>query len=256
MAAYTGTALPLSSKGFAAAQAINECEAAALWSVLSVETSGCGYLNDRRPKILFERHFFSRLTHGKFDLSHPDISAPSAGGYGESGGHQYLRLGEAVQLDNESALRSASWGLGQIMGDNCKAAGFPTAAAMVTAMVASEDAQLKAVAAFIKANGMGPYMRNRDWANFARRYNGPNYAQNHYDTKLAQFYEKYSTGPMPDLMVRAAQVYLTFKGYNPGPIDGLKGQATTDAVIAFQRKMGLPASGLVDEKLLAALAKP
>ncbi len=44
-----------------------------LWAVLSVETSGCGYLPDKRPKILFERRVFSRLTGHRFDADDPDM---------------------------------------------------------------------------------------------------------------------------------------------------------------------------------------
>lgn len=255
MASFVGTALPLSPGGFFAAKDINNTEDAALWSILSVETSGCGYLPDRRPKILFERHYFSRLTKGRYDASHPDISAPSYGGYGEGGAHQYARLEAAIKLDKEAALKSASWGLGQIMGENYQAAGFISVDTMVEAMVDAEDAQLKCIVKFIEAKGMAPFLRKRDWTEFAKRYNGPKYAENHYDTKLQQFYEKYSAGPMPDLMVRAAQFYLTFKGYKPGPIDGLKGTTTTDAVKAFQAKIGAAQTGTIDEKLLAALAK-
>ena len=256
MPAFTGKASPLSPQGFFAAKDINDTEDATLWSILSVETSGCGYLPDRRPKILFERHYFSRLTKGRYDSSHPDISAPNYGGYGEGGAHQYSRLDTAIKLDKEAALKSASWGLGQIMGENFQAAGFISVTTMVDAMVATEDAQLKCIAKFIEAKGMAPFLRARDWAGFAKRYNGPNYAQNQYDTKLAQFYEQYSAGPMPDLLIRAAQFYLTFKGYKPGPIDGLKGTATTNAVKAFQAKTGVPQTGIIDQKLIDALAKP
>jgi hypothetical protein len=35
---------------------------------------------------------------------------------------------------------------------------------------------------------------NKDWAKFARGYNGPGYAQNAYDVKLAQAYEKNRNG--------------------------------------------------------------
>jgi hypothetical protein len=31
-----------------------------LWSVVVVETSGCGFLPDRRPRILFERRILVR----------------------------------------------------------------------------------------------------------------------------------------------------------------------------------------------------
>src|SRR5262249_21522773 len=51
-----------------------------LWTVLNVETSGCGSLSDRRPQILYERHVFHRLTGGRFDDG--DLSDSASGGYG------------------------------------------------------------------------------------------------------------------------------------------------------------------------------
>ncbi|MGG7377547.1 N-acetylmuramidase domain-containing protein, partial [Escherichia coli] len=42
-----------------------------MWAVIHVESSGAGYQADRRPKILFERHVFHRLTGGRFDAAHP-----------------------------------------------------------------------------------------------------------------------------------------------------------------------------------------
>jgi hypothetical protein len=253
MADFVGTALALSQDGFSSATAMNGIDAPALWAVLSVETSGCGYLADKRPKILFERHIFSRLTRGQYDHSHPDISAPTAGGYGASGANQYLRLQTAVQLNRDAALQSASWGLGQIMGENHAAAGYPDAGSMVAAMVASEDAQLGAMASFIKANGMGKHLQTQDWAGFARMYNGPNYASNNYDGLLQHFYARYSTGSPPDLTVRAAQIYLTYRGFNVGAIDGLIGANTVTAVKAFQASIGAAATGTIDAALIQKL---
>ena len=45
---------------------------------MAVETSGQGFLPNRRPQILFERHIFSTLTKRRFDASHPNISASTA----------------------------------------------------------------------------------------------------------------------------------------------------------------------------------
>ncbi|MEE8298899.1 MAG: N-acetylmuramidase domain-containing protein [Thermodesulfobacteriota bacterium] len=36
-------------------------------------------------------------------------------------------------------------------------------------------------------------LKKRDWANFARRYNGPGYKKNKYDEKLERAYNKYKT---------------------------------------------------------------
>ena len=254
MTVFTGPGTPLSTQGFTAATGLNGIEAAALWSVLSVETSGCGYLTDRRPKILFERHIFHRLTNGAYDASNPDISAPTAGGYGPMGSHQYDRLAVALPLDHAAALQSCSWGLGQVMGENYAAAGFSDEEAMVSAMVGTEDAQLHGMAAFIKANNMNSKLQSRDWAGFARMYNGPNYASNNYDTLLAQNYARFTSGPQPDLTIRAAQVYLTYKGYDVGGIDGVAGPKTTQAVKSFQAAQHLAITGVIDAGLIQQLA--
>ena len=254
MTDFVGTASALSQGGFSSATAMNGIDGPALWAVLSVETSGCGYLADKRPKILFERHIFSRLTNGQYDHDDPDISAPTAGGYGASGANQYLRLQAAVQLNRDAALKSASWGLGQIMGENYAAAGYSDVGGMVAAMVASEDAQLGAMASFIKANKMSSHLQTHDWAGFARLYNGPNYASNNYDGLLQHFCARYTSGSPPDLTVRAAQIYLTYRGFNVGAIDGLAGANTVAAVKPFQASIGAQATGTIDAGLLQKLS--
>src|SRR5437763_1168307 len=110
---FVGKSKALSQEGLDAASRALSVNAPEIWAVLAVETSGCGYLSDRRPPILFERHIFSRLTKGQFDTS--DVSNPQAGGYGPSGANQYLRLTNAIGLHRNAALESASWGLAQIM---------------------------------------------------------------------------------------------------------------------------------------------
>jgi hypothetical protein len=251
---FTGPGAPLTAAGVSAAGDIVRAGLPELWAVISVETSGCGFLADRRPKILFERHVFCRLTGGRFDADDPDVSQPSQGGYGPSGAHQYERLAAAMQLDPAAALASASWGLGQIMGENFKLAGFDAVEAMVSAMVASEDNQLRAMAAFVKGNGMDQPLAAHDWAGFARRYNGPNYAANNYDGLLQHFYERYAAQPPPDLRIRAAQVYLSYRGFPPGGIDGIAGPGTERAVRACQASLGTAPTGIIDDALLARLS--
>ncbi len=147
--AFQGIALALSSDGLAEVANVLGVHAPEIWAVLAVETKGCGYLPDRRPQILYERHIFHRLTQGEFDDG--DISDPSPGGYGATGAHQYERLAVAIRKDRSEALQSASWGLGQIMGENFAAAGFQDVEDMVTATSQSEDAQLAAMGSFLAA---------------------------------------------------------------------------------------------------------
>lgn len=249
---FRGTALPLSTDGFDAALDILEVAAAEAWTVMAVETGGCGFLPDRRPVILFERHIFHRRTAGVFDAAQPAISAPASGGY-LGGSQEYDRLAEAVALNRAAALESASWGLGQIMGFNAPAAGFASAEAMVTAMMNEEDAQIEGMATFMRSKKLHVPLAVHDWAAFAKGYNGKDFAKNQYDTRLAAAFRKFDGGPLPDLLVRQAQVLLTFLGINPGGIDGVVGKRTRSAVVRFREEQGLPSSDQIDAALIAAL---
>jgi hypothetical protein len=255
MVEFAGTGTALSPGGLDEASQAAAVSSPEIWSVLAVETSGCGFLPDRRPKLLFERHIFHRLTRGQFDTEDPDVSQPTPGGYGRAGAHQYDRLVAAVKLDRDAALQSASWGLGQIMGMNFQTAGFDTVQAMVEAMVESEDRQLLASAKFIKRHGMAEALKDHDWKAFARSYNGPDYAAHNYDGLLEHFFQRYSVGNMPDLQTRAAQIYLIYKGFNPGTVDGVRGPNTEAAVGDFQRSIQVQPTGTIDDVLIAQLLR-
>lgn len=225
----------------------------ALWAVMTVETKGCGFLADRRPQILFERHIFHRRTGGRFASAAPDLSDPKAGGYGAGGVIQHERLLRAVALERKAALESTSWGLGQVMGFNSADAGFAGVEPMVEAMCASEDAQFQAMVGFIVKNGLAKYLQQGDWAGFAYRYNGVDFQKNNYDGKLAKAHARFSTGPLPSLSVRAAQLYLTYLGYSPGGVDGWFGENTQKALMKFQNARGLAPSGRLEVAALAEL---
>lgn len=252
MARFVGAAEPLSSAGFEAAVATLGVGMAELVAVLKVESKSCGFLPSRRPKILYERHVFHRLTGGRHSAANPDISHPLAGGYAGNE-REYPRLERAMRLDRPAALKSASWGAGQVMGENHRMVGYDDVETMVLAMQASEDEQLMSVVKFIEAKRLAAALREHDWARFARGYNGPAYAKNKYDLMLHGKYNEVLTGTLPDLKVRAAQLYLSYLGYVPGDIDGLYGRKSRAAVVEFKAANGLAGGERVDRALLDAL---
>jgi len=230
---------------------------AELWVVLAVETKGFGFLVDRRPQILFERHIFHKLTQGRHDAGNGDVSSAESGGYA-GGSKEYPRLEKAMQLDHDAALQSTSWGVGQVMGFNHKLAGFPNVEAMVDAMVKNENNQLLAVANFIKRTNLSGALQRQDWRAFAIGYNGADFKKNEYDTRLAQAHAEYKQA-LPDLSLRTAQAALTYLGLSPGPIDGIIGRKTKDALTAYQKLARIPQTGALDattESRLLAEAFP
>lgn len=170
-----------------------QVEKAVLQAVADVESGGDGFLpgDPPRPKVLFEGHYFHRLTGGRFDATHPTLSYQTwtRRHYARASVGEWARLEEAITLDRPAALQSASWGAFQIMGANYAQAGFADVEAFVTAQSTSAEAQLECFTRFIARPWYLVPLRAKDWALFAERYNGPAYAENQYDKKLARAYE-------------------------------------------------------------------
>lgn len=177
-----------------------DCEPAALKAVQNVETGGRGgFFAPNKPTILFEGHiFWSQLkkkgmnpenyVKGNENILYPKWMKR----YYKGGIAEYERLEQARRIDIDAANASASWGMFQIMGFNYAVCGEKTITEFVAAMYESERKQLMLTARFIKQSGMLPALQTKNWAEFAKRYNGPAYAQNAYDKKLADAYCKYA----------------------------------------------------------------
>lgn len=181
----------LSDEDFHKAALRLQCEVAAIKAVAEVE-SGRGPFNpDGSPTTLFEGHVFHRYTGGKFDISHPDLSYPrwSRQFYGKTWKQEKDRLDRASALSYKAAMMSASWGMFQVMGFNYGAAGFLNIFNFVDAMRESAARHLDAFAAFIENSGLADELREHRWRDFARLYNGPGFAVNRYDEKLAAAYQ-------------------------------------------------------------------
>lgn len=175
------------------------CEVASIKAVTRVESGPLGgFLDDDTPVILFERHLFHRLTGGKYDAvklsttkpEHSFLSMVTPGGYGPSS-LQHAKLAAAALLDRDAALKSCSWGLFQILGLNFERAGFQRLQRFINAMYRSVDDHLRAFVNFVQSDeSLADAIRTKNWPSFARQYNGPAYAKNKYDEKLAEAYLK------------------------------------------------------------------
>lgn len=239
---FAGPGKPLTQRALDEAREIVGISNPAMWAVIHVESAGAGYLADRRPKILFERHKFHNATEGIFDARHPDISNPRAGGYGAGGAHQYDRLAEALSLNRRAALASTSWGLGQVLGSNFAVAGFTDVEDMVAKMVASERHQLLGMFNYIKGNNLARHLQNKNWTSFALGYNGQMAEENGYPQKLENAFNAFDDGSPPDIRVRIAQLALTFLGHGPGGVDGIFGNNTRAALRRFEAAEGMPST--------------
>ena len=179
----------LTRADFAAAALSLACEVEAIEAVATQEAGDRGPWDEcGRPTILFERHKFAKHSGGRFNATHPDISNPNSGGYGRYR-VQYDKLRRAAILNETAALKAASWGTFQILGENHAACGFGSVDAFVESMLQSEAAHLAAFTAFVRADpNLRKALQDRNWTRFAMLYNGPQYKKNAYDTKMAAHY--------------------------------------------------------------------
>ncbi|KAB1113592.1 DUF3380 domain-containing protein [Neorhizobium galegae] len=183
-----------------------------------------------------------------------------------------LRTGEQGDHDEAAALKATSWGLTQILGENCKAAGYPTPQAMVLAFMADEENHLEATVSLLKHMGIADDLKAHAWAVVARVWNGPGYRKNKYDTKMAAAYAKWAkvkdtpfetgarapaivaAGKTDRTTVRVVQERLKELGYTEvGNPDGKMGKLTKTAILAFRNENDLPVSDIIDDGLLQAL---
>lgn len=171
-------------------------------TVIEVETAGKGYNSIGQVEFLFEPHkFYQNLPKEKLQvaiqtgLAYPKWKGP--GSYPKTVALRWAQFQKAVELDETAAIKSASWGLGQIMGSEHKECDYVSPQAMLTAFYQSEKEQVKAMMVLCHHRGLDKDLKNfPDIAacrHFALRYNGAAYEKNNYHNKLHDAYVRWSS---------------------------------------------------------------
>lgn len=223
---------------------------AVLLAFLEVEAAGRGFDSQNRPKMLFEPHVFWRNLAGPLRAMAAAVGLAyekwKPGAYPKD---SYPRLTQAVALAREPALRSGSFGLPQILGENHQAAGFVTAEDMFIAMRQGEREQLLAMVTLLKAWGLAAHLTGKDfskpesWVPAVKRYNGPGYAKNGYHIKAAAAFVKHSL----DMNAETGKTLIPKEVVPAGAsilLHGMKGEAVRNLqadlqALGFVFKLGI-----------------
>lgn len=223
------------------------------------------------PLIRFEGHYFDRrLSSARREKARREgLSAPQAGRIANPAAQtgRWALLARAAAIDHVAAHESVSWGIGQVMGAHWAWLGYASVDALVAEARTGIGGQMRLMARYIEKAGLAGTLQAKDWATFARFYNGPAYRKNDYDGKLARAYERYARraggavaaatalrrGARGEA-VRNLQSALSKHGY-PVAIDGLFGPRTQRALQAFQSQNGLTVDGVAGPATMAALAR-
>ena len=179
----------------------NGIHPAALLAVKLVESGiKSGFLGSGKPQILFEGHMFYKylkanvksLDINKLCAQYPNIVYPKWDKSKYLGGEkEWTRLEQARQINVKYANYSASWGMFQVMGFNYKSCGCESISEFVEKMSESQEQQLRLTLNFFKHSNLIVPLQKRQWATFAKGYNGPSFAKNRYHTKLQAAYSNY-----------------------------------------------------------------
>lgn len=250
-------------------------EAAALLAVAEIESGGKTFAiidGRQEPLIRFEGHYFDRR------LSEPNrlkaralgLASPTAGAIAnpKTQAARWTLLTKAAAIDRKAAFESVSWGLGQVMGAHWAWLGYASIDALVEEARSGASGQLRLMASYIAKAGLADALRRRDWVAVARGYNGPAFAKNNYDGKLARAYARHAAdisgsksknaatgllkrGSRGDA-VRTLQIALLAAGHALA-IDGIFGPETERSVRAFQARHHLVVDGIVGPATMAAL---
>ncbi|MCH6203752.1 N-acetylmuramidase family protein [Brucella ciceri] len=184
-------------------------EPAALLAIAEVESGGRALHNvngGKEPAIRFEGHYFDRRLSGRLReyARSNGLSAPIAGRIRnpKSQGERWLLLERAMGLNKKAALESTSWGLGQVMGAHWEWLGYATVDDLVAEARGSVAGQARLMLRFIEKAELLEVLKARNWREFARRYNGPAFARNEYDKRMAEAYQRWQK--QLDTLKRAA----------------------------------------------------
>lgn len=167
-------------------------EPAAIKAVVVIEAGKAmqGFWAPGVPVVNFDRSMFNKYRNSTFSKA-PDKSAKVPAGLSGYAHREWTELTNARHINAAGADMGTFWGMFQIGGFAYKQCGCQSIEEFVRLMSSSEFEQLELFAAFIVNTGQVKYLRAKDWAGFARRYNGPGYAKRGYHTKMANAYAKF-----------------------------------------------------------------
>lgn len=175
-------------------------EVAAIKAVVDIEAGKAhkGFHEPGKALVNFDLSMFRRFASrkginlSKYQKSHSTVfTRPNVKVHGSYQRGQQVRLAEAMKINRTAAIEGTFWGMFQVGGFNWKKCGTDSIEDFYRRVNSSEREQLELFAQFIKSTGLVKYLASKNWAAFARGYNGPGYARHAYHTRLANAYARH-----------------------------------------------------------------
>lgn len=168
-------------------------EVAAIKAVVRIEAGPKleGFWAPGVPVVNYVQSLFNKYNGKTKGRKLKDAKVPSGlTGYALK---EWTSLTNARKINATAADMGCYWGMFQIGGYNFKLCGCESVEEMVYKICESEFSQLEMFAVFIRNAGMLEALKKKDWAAFARKYNGPSYAKRGYHTRMAKEYAHFKS---------------------------------------------------------------
>lgn len=167
-------------------------EVAVIKAVVRIEAGASlqGFLAPGVPVVNFDRGMYNKARPAS-DVKAPASETVPDGITSAYGRKEWSQLVAARKVNRDKANMGTFWGMFQIGGFNYKLCGCESVQEFVDRMSYSEFEQLQLFVNFIVNSGMLTDLKNKNWAGFARKYNGPSYRARGYHTRMAREYNKY-----------------------------------------------------------------
>lgn len=177
------------------------CDPAAIHAVIDIEAGHIhdGFWAPGKPVVYFSFNQFKKFAAKRGinvesqRRAHPALFAkPDKSKHGGSAMKaMQARLDEAMAVDSVAAIQATFWGMMQIAGFNWKLCGASSPQDFCRRMQGDNHTQMQLFINFLRSTHLDEPLRKRNWARFARGYNGPSYASRGYHTRLARAYAKH-----------------------------------------------------------------
>ena len=166
-------------------------EVAAIKAVVKIEAGPKleGFWAPGVPVVNYAKSLFNKYNGKTKGRKMTDAKVPAGlSGYALK---EWTSLTNARKINADAADMGTYWGMFQIGGFNYKLCGCQSVQEMVDKVCESEFSQLEMFAVFIRNSGMLEALKKKDWAAFARKYNGPSFAKRGYHTRMAREYANF-----------------------------------------------------------------
>lgn len=167
-------------------------EVAAIKAVVEIEAGKAmkGFYAPGVPVVNFDQSMYKAYAHKAVNKSPAkgEKVPPGLSGYALK---EWTQLINARKRNADGAYMGTFWGMFQIGGFNYRLCGCSDINEFVRIMSESEFSQLELFAKFITNTGMLADLKNKNWAGFARKFNGASYARRGYHTRMAAAYRRF-----------------------------------------------------------------